>query len=522
MILLLKHIGLSVCSAFLLSLAFPKTGWWPLAWISFIPLLYVLDQCKTKRSAFGFGYLFGLVFFWMTLYWIKFVTLPGTALLMCYLAIYPAVFSLSYLVTVRDGQDARSGRMLGYLYLSAVWTIFEYIRAHLFSGFGWAALSHSQYKNLPFIQIADITGEYGVSFVVMLINLLVWKIVGGGLGVAQRRAGTHASPRLRRAMASLVPAVFILIFVLFSVYTYGFYRINQPLSSTQSMNVGLVQANIPLEIRWDRFYRPSIVQKHLSLSEKLIPESPELIVWSETSFPGIIWEEPILFDRIRTTAAEWETSMLIGVVTGINDNFYNSAVLIDEQGNMADQYNKIHLVPFGEFIPFREIFPILEEFVPIDDFTAGKQYKVFDMNGRKFSVLICFEDTVPHLSRHMINAGAQMLINMSNDAWFRDTREPYLHLAASVFRSVENRVAQVRVSNTGISGLIDPKGRIRAVVNPDDSTWTVGIKTVKPGFYNINTIYKKYGNIFTFICFASILIAIGIAFFNKEISHGIK
>ena len=172
-------------------------------------------------------------------------------------------------------------------------------------------------------------------------------------------------------------------------------------------------------------------------------------------------------DEIRQTALRWQVPILIGSVAQEDGHYYNSAFLIGADGQIQGRYDKIHLVPFGEYLPLRPILGWINNFVPLDDFTSGKTYKIFSVTGgqKKFGVLICFEDTLGYLRRNFTTAGAEFFVNMTNDAWFKDTKAPFLHLQAAVFGCVENRRSLVRAANTGVSALVDPDGRIVQVVH---------------------------------------------------------
>ena len=195
-----------------------------------------------------------------------------------------------------------------------------------------------------------------------------------------------------------------------------------------------------------------------------------------------------------------------------NGHYYNTAILLSKDGEVLQQYKKIHLVPFGEYIPLRPLFPFLEHIVPIADFTAGGEYAVFDFpqkegaktrgNGRSFSVLICFEDTIAGIARQFVRRGAGLLVNMTNDAWFKDTKAPFMHAQASVFRSVENRRPLVRAANTGVSCSIDASGRMVQAVADErgKKTYVSGYAIMKVRFGRQETFYTRYGDVFVLAC----------------------
>jgi apolipoprotein N-acyltransferase len=376
----------------------------------------------------------------------------------------------------------------------------EFIRAHLFTGFDWVMLGHSQYKNLMCIQIADITGVYGVSFLVILVNLLFFETL--------------------RARSLFLKANITVIAILSLVLAYGFWVTGQK-KYYPIARVGVVQPNIPLALDWDQEYRPWIIDQNIRLTKKLQDQKLDLIVWPETSLPGVITDAPFLTNEIQATAAGGHTPILIGSIAQEGEHFYNSAFLIGADGQMLGRYDKIHLVPFGEFLPLRPVLGWISKIVHLDDFTSGKTYKVFSITPapshtedsfrpqKKFSVLICFEDTLGHLCRHFAQAGADFFVNMTNDAWFKDTKAPFLHLQAAVFGCVENHRSLARAANTGVSALVDPWGRIIASVSDGHGkeTFVEGTTWGSLPLNHEKTFYTKYGDIFTYLCFLCILLA---------------
>jgi apolipoprotein N-acyltransferase len=286
------------------------------------------------------------------------------------------------------------------------------------------------------------------------------------------------------------------------------------------VRVAVVQANIPQELKWERSSWPSIMEKYLALTKEVVLEKPELIIWPETAFPGFLWEDPVLFEELKQFVAHHGIPLLLGVVTQEEESYYNSALLISERGEVIQQYNKLHLVPFGEYIPWRQFFPFLSQIVPIADFSSGREYTLFPIPkknnqardkepGEKkfFSVVICFEDTVARLVRGFARQGSSLLVNITNDAWFQDTKAPFMHLAASLLRSIEMRKSLIRAANTGVSCFIDPHGRILKCVHNEHNkkTYVAGYAIQEVPLNLEKTFYTKFGDIFTYLCFGCIL-----------------
>lgn len=481
---MLRTISAIALSAGLLNIAFPQVEWWPLAWVALVPLLLILDG-KSFRICFWAAYCAGLLFFALTLGWFIHVTVPGAAVLIAYLSLFFGAFGAAVHFSQRLGLIQR------LVFLPCVWVLLEYARAHLLSGFGWVLLGHSQAKNLAMIQIADLTGVYGVSFLVMLVNVFI-----------------AMSVRIKPGQKALWRKAHIaVIVVLVLAASYG-TRLLKQAPAWPSVRVGVVQPNIAQELKWDPSLQPWIVQKTIRLSQDLQAQAPQLVVWPETSLPGIIGEEQELFGAIALQAKGSQTPILMGAVTAEEGKYYNSAFLIDAQGKTAGRYDKIHLVPFGEYLPLRPLLGWINRFVPLEDFTEGKDYALLSADGvPPFGVLICFEDTVSEVRRNFVRAGAQFLVNMTNDAWFKDTKAPFLHAQAATFGSIEHRRSLVRSANTGFSGFIDPLGRHIGEVRDAAGkfTFVAGSAMAAVPACGVMTFYTKYGDIFTLACLLAIL-----------------
>ena len=482
-----KSLFFLISSSILLILSFPKYDYWLLAWIGLIPLLLALDG-KTYKQAFGIAYLCGVLFFTGTVYWIGHVTIVGAILLILYLALYFGLFGLGYILF------SRYPVVIKIFLLSSLWVALEYTRAHALSGFGWASLGQSQYKNVWIIQMAEMTGMLGVSFLVVMVNCFLKEWI----------------ERKQWVLMGLP------ILILVSVLGYGIFRMaffNK--QELETIKVGVVQANISQQMKWQESLWASIIDKHFVLTKEAVKEHPDLIVWPETAFPGFLLKDKKYLQQLKDLAKEIHTPLLFGSVTDDHGKFYNSAVMLSSKGVIVGRYDKKHLVPFGEYIPLRTNFPFLSDIIPVADFSSGKEYTVFSemtshKKNKKFSALICFEDTIGRLARKFAMAGAGLFINITNDAWFMDTSAPFMHLQASVFRTVENRRGLVRATNTGVSGFVDMTGKIINVLQnaQGEEVFISGYRTQKMQLNYKKTFYTKYGDVFAFICFGCIMGAI--------------
>ncbi|HNV23844.1 MAG TPA: apolipoprotein N-acyltransferase, partial [Candidatus Omnitrophota bacterium] len=420
-------------------------------------------------------------------YWIYHVTFLGLALLVFYFALYFGLFGLAYYFSYRE----KPLRKL--FFLPSVWVVLEFFRAHLFSGFSWASLGLSQYKILPVIQIADLTGVYGISFLIVMGNVCLKEF----LSTSQKM--------------KIFFAVLLTVFCLGLTLGYGQFRLKNKIIATGEMNISIIQPSIKMADRWQESLWKDIIEEHFNLSRKAVLQKTDLVIWPESSLPGIFSQKLWLFHQLANFVRDAKTPFLIGAVTHLKDEFYfNSALLFSSDGEVMRQYDKWHLVPYGEYIPFRKYFPFLKYIVPIDDFTSGRELTIFSLGALKFSVLICFEDSVAYLSREFIKHGAQALVNITNDDWFKKSSALFMHVQSSVFRAVENRKSVIRVANTGVSCFINPWGKIvKKVQNKQgQSLYVKDIATDAVVFNSIQTFYTKFGDVFAFVCFLCILIGI--------------
>lgn len=479
----MSKVILPILSAFLLSLSFSSFNLWQFAWCGFIPLFIALEK-KSLRQSFMIAYSSGVIFWTLTVYWLVHVTLIGQAVLILYLSVYFGVFGLA-IYCLRFFSALKS-----LFFIPGAWVLLEYVRSYLFTGFPWALTGLSQYQNLPVIQIADITGAWGVSFLIVFINFALYLLL-------RRRL------RLREFL--------ICAGVLFISLGYGFLKLSQdkgdgslrePSPLFQKIKVSVVQGNIPQELKWNRQAVNFIQNNYKELTIEAAQDKPDLIIWPEASMPSLWGRDEAEFTQIFSLAKELKINLLVGAVSNFEPDYFNSALFIDKTGNPSNIYHKVHLVPFGEFVPFKNIFPFLQTIAPIGDIQPGKELTIFKQPV-EFGVLICFEDLFPELSRKLLKRGAKFLVNITNDAWYKESSAPFQHLAASVFRAVENRVYLARAANTGISGFIEPSGRILPVARASD-----GRKIFIKGYRSQNiylapassTFYNRYGDFFIIFC----------------------
>ena len=546
---------LALASAVLLIAAFPSfTQPWA-AWVALVPWLLLLHHAS-PGAAFRWSYLIGVLFFLGSMWWLIHVTLIGWLVLTAYQALYFGVFG--WLVVLgwsalagargrekrRLGTDRPWGKTYAFAGIPAIWVALEFTRSHLLSGVGWNLLAYSQAPRPLVIQLADLTGVWGVSFIIVLVNVALAEMADA---VAWRQGGrTGDRLAFQRATAHVTWAVLWLLVLI----GYGSWRLEvvAPLSSTsapsspappigedpgsvvnQTVRVTVVQGNIPQAEKWDDTLRASILSRYETLTRAAVQAGlpagpsaaqagPRLIVWPETSVPGYLGLDESLTQRIVNVAGSAGAPLLMGAphvrLADAEWTMMNGAALVDAAG-VSGWYDKLHLVPFGEFIPFERMFPWLRRVLPpIGDFVPGTEHTVFrfplpgsrlsDVSQRlpPFSVLICFEDLFPELARRFVREGARLLLVITNDAWFGPTAAAYQHVQASTLRAVELRVPVVRAANTGWSGCIDAAGRWTGSVR--DATgqelFVAGTYPCEVAPGPAESLYLRWGDWFAFLC----------------------
>ena len=444
----------------ILTLSFPETDLYPLAPLALVPLLEA-SRGNGFLRALGGGLLFGLTHFTTLLYWLPEVmtrfggfswpAAVGLHLLLClYLGLYPA---LAVALTEKAGA-LKNPSLFGGLVFGTLWVIFEFLRGLGPLGFPWEPLGAVLAPNPYLIQPASFAGVYGLSFLVAFSGYALWGILGHGRR-AQRLILCASTLWLLNALI-------------------GWYLISKG-PSPMPMKVCLVQGNVSQNIKWSPGQERKNLEKYLALSRKLIPERPDLIVWPETAMTFVFPVDPLvknLFSGIRTLGIP----VLLGIprVEVRSDGYVmkNSMVLVSSSGKVLGIYDKEHLVPFGEYIPFEQWLPWLRHFaVAAGNYVPGQESGVLRISGHRLGILICFENVFPGLSRKRVRAGADLLIVATNDAWFGRSAALAQHFYQSVLRAVETRRYVIQVGNTGLSGLIDPSGRV-LTLGPINREWT--------------------------------------------------
>lgn len=491
-----------------LTMSFPNTGLFMIAWVALIPLMISVST-QTPRQAFFSGLCAGMVHYLSLIYWlVQTLEVYGglhwvlayacLVLLSFYLALYLGVFCALF-------RKLNTGGALIPLAGASFWVVLEYIRTYLLTGFPWGALGYSQYMNLNFIQIADFSGVYGVSFLIVLVNLtgvMAWKWIVG--------VNTNRDPLVGKQ--KMVLSVGITLSLLWGTYGYGRIQIKQVAEHIQKspkVPVAVVQGNIRQDLKWTQSFRESTIEKYIKLSTQILDRQPVLVIWPETAMPFYYNYDNALSNLVDAGIRQANTDFLIGspAVEVQNDEvkIYNRAYMLDRFSLITGIYDKIHLVPFGEYVPFEKYLTFLGKITAqAGNFSFGqKKYEPLVFKSHKTGVLICFDVLFPRIAARFVKNGADLLTTMTNDAWFGYSSATWQHFSICVFRAIENRRSVARAANTGISGFIDPKGKILKTTR-----LFTDVSIVEPiSMLTIKTPYTKYGDGFAMICVLAICLA---------------
>jgi len=503
--------ALALVSGALLALSFPRYGHPAFAWIALVPLLVALTGWNGRTPSIGEGrgasaqpplraFLLGLatgfVYFAGTLYWTGTVIrtfggipLPaavlGVVLLALYQGFFPALFAL-----LSSRLIARAG-VRGLLFAPAAWVATEFSRGVVLGGFPWVLLGSSQVTVLSVAQLASVLGVYGVSGLVALINATV--------AYATLTTGT------RRIAAIATGAV-----ALSATAVWGTLRIADGTLTHAGtpIRVAMIQANIPQEDKWKAGEARRIFTTYIGMTRDAVNRGAEFVIWPESATPFMFERDSVGQEALRALARELHVPILFGSdqeVTQPEPALYNAAFLVAPDGQTAAVYRKIHLVPWGEFIPMKRLLffvsPLVDSFT---DFSPGASMVMLPVGSHLTSTAICYEVVYPSLVRQAVLAGSQLLTTITNDAWYGYSSAPYQHFALASMRAIEQGRYLARAANTGISGIVDPYGRI---VRQSGIFEQVAL-VEEARFLTVRTIYSRIGDVIAYVAIA--IVAIGL------------
>jgi apolipoprotein N-acyltransferase len=521
----------ALLSGILLALSFPRYGHPFVAWVALVPLLTALFEkpdrgepnplrqgdgedvgrvllsrpgggrsSVRKPSAFLLGFVTGAAYFGGTVYWTGAVVrqfgglawpvaVMVAALLVGYLALFPALFAMCL-----DWLRSRLGSR-ALLSAPAVWVTTELARTYFWSGFPWVLLGYSQGTVLPVAQVASVVGVYGLSAVVVLVSAaLSYFVMFRSSSALALVAGTAA--------------------IMLGIVLWGHHRLANDGLTRQgdAVRVALVQGNIAQDQKWDPAQAQNILKTYLELTGDAAQRGAQLVVWPESSTPFFFEEDRIGAARIRDVVQATGIELLLGSDQMEHSNppaFYNAAFLLRRDGSVASVYRKMHLVPFGEFVPLKNVLffvgPLVEA---AGEFTPGQSMEMLPTTHGPISTAICYEIVYPGLVRHAVLEGSRLLTTITNDAWYGHSSAPFQHFLQASVRAIEQGRYLVRSANTGISGIVDPYGRVVLQSRIFERTVLVGDVRM----LDARTIYGRIGDAFAYACAAITLAALLAAF----------
>jgi apolipoprotein N-acyltransferase len=463
------------------------------AWAALTPLLVALSEAPSPAHGFRLGYVAGAVSSLGIVYWTSIVVVQygglsepvGVAVmvLLCLaLALFPSVFG--WMVA----RWARTYGPAAVLLSPIAWVATEILRAHTLFDFSWCLLGYSQHANLPMIQIARYAAVYGVSFLVAAVSSAFAFLV-----IERRRGPRTAAVLLTGSMLALV-------------WMHGHWRLGQAVPEVGRVRVGLVQASISQDEKWDAAHAWANVDRHVELTRRAAADGARLVVWPESALPFLFDRVPVVATQLRALVREHGIYLLFGNddrESGADERgrIWVGAKMLDAEGGLALRYHKIRLVPFGEYVPVQSVLTLGGRFSAklvqeAGDFTPGREYALGSVDGHPVAAFICYEAIFPDLVREFAARGAQLLVNITNDGWYGRTSAPYQHFAMAKFRAVENGRYLVRAANTGITAVVDPHGRV--VAGTELFEKTVLVRDVP--FLAGSTFYSRRGDLFAWAC----------------------
>jgi len=436
-----------------------------LAWFCLVPLFLALKG-KSYQGSFMLGFIWGFTSNLISLYWIAIPTLPGMIAAIIIATLYNALFALGFTFLQRRSY------LIALAGAPILWTGMEFLRGYGQLGFAWMDLGYSQGIFRVIIQIADLVGHRGISFLIVAVNALIVAVI-----ITKKRRVVYI-------------AAIIVIFAL--IFGYGFWRLSQPPPS-EKIKVALLQGNISAETKWDRDFRQKNIDYYAEMAEG-IDEPIDLIVLPETATAFYHRDYPMVVDKLRRLSEQVSAPVLSGTLDyNPRDRkrlYYNASGLFTDEGCLAC-YHKINLVAGSEHIPFQDQFPILRKIdLGGSHFAMGDSIVVFEIDGMKFSAPICYEILFGCTVRRYAAEGAEFLTNITNDGWFGETPGPYQHANFTRFRAVENRFGIGRAAQTGISLICDETGRITHQLDLNTKGVLVGEIPVR----NRTTLFTKLGD----------------------------
>ena len=506
--------ALTGISTGLLILSFPNFESYLLAWIALVPLMLAIARRPSPLRALVMGWVMGTVFFYVSCYWLTYsmIHYGGLPTVVAYLllipgavviGVFPGLFACVLALVIR-----RWGAIA--LVLAPIfWPALEWARLGV-TGQLWNALGYSQAYNYLLIQAAQWGGVYAVSFLIVIVNSAI------ALLLVKRDKWTVAAAAVMIVYVSL--AIPLSYYMSDAEYRGSRYDSLEP----PSIAVVALQPNVPMTLVKTPEETRELVERHFTLSTNALPPKgtrggATLVIWPESPMNFTYASDKSLQERLAGFTRDNRVSLLFNSLEPAPaDGSYNSALLVNEEGRLISQYDKIRLMPFGEYVPLPRWVPGASLITGlVGEFTPGSNYTLMPIgqDGARAGVFICIESAYPWIARTMTHDGADFLVNISNDGYLGPTAVMRQHLANAIFRAVENYRPVLRVTNTGLSAEINADGRIRdqtSAFQADVRKWVVTSNST------MITIYTKYGDFFVQACAAITLLVLGVLWFSRR------
>jgi len=551
----------ALASGAALALAYPLFDLNLLAWLALTPMAWILVEeaehgmgtavsaTTWARAAFTFGFAGGFAFHIIGIYWLlaipvtmgfKALLFIGYVLLAAYLALYFGAWTAALALFARVvGVNAAHQRIGVCALAAAAWVALEWVRSWMLGGFPWNFLGASQHQMISVIQLAQWTGVFGVSALVCFVNMALaftarrfWKRLRVSSGKPEPRSPQGAPFRSGLGTQISWEFTIAMFMVMGLVMTSARSMTRDAAAVSRPLTVALVQGNVKQELKWDDAQGPAILDDYRRLTLQAATASPHLIVWPETATPPpdfalrVTYEGDaetrevkylrVPYDLVTSLARETRAPLLVGSIDVIAEKeppktkaMFNAAFLVEPDKALGEPYRKMRLVPFGEYVPWSGWLPFMKWLTPIHSgFEAGADYTIFPLESASaaFGTVICFEDVMPDHCRHFAARGADFLVTITNDAWFGRTAGAYQHAANSVFRAVENRRPLLRCANTGMTCVVDARGRVVKILEgaPREKIFVQGVltHTLRLPENPSTTFYSRHGNFFAWSCAA--------------------
>ncbi len=479
---------LPALAGLLLVASFPQASQGYLTWVAFVPLIVFVFKCRTTAEAFGGGLLAGAIELFFLLIWIPPVLVRygslssplawiSYTLIISLLACFPAAACALAKHMVRRGDH--------FIWLfPVVWVAFEYAQNYFpFRGFPWLLAGYSQADYLHLIQIADVTGIYGISFLIIGINTAIaWIALCRNRGLA------------------LYGPLFSAVALMGASLLYGEVSLRRWEHRNPSLRAAMLQQNLsadePMQMLIDKsrqgYQRMANSLKLSKIDLLVLPETPSVLLYQY---------DADYRQNLESLARRYPMGLIFNNSNdreiGGEQRYLNSAYFLDGHGRLAGIYEKIHLVPFGEYIPLRSVFFFIKTVSQdVGDFLPGSEYRIVEVGGHPSNAIICFEAIFPALVREFVEKGSQLMVNLTNDGWYGISSAPYQHLAIARLRAVENRRYMLRATNSGISAIIEPSGRVQSSTGLLHEAICEG----RFEFLAEKSLYTRYGDVFAFLC----------------------